>query len=172
MEHVRVAYTFLKMHTPLKKSIRYLGLGLGFWALVLSLWAFPNLLLGLIFWNCIVIDMIVSSSIPGILDFGRYKIGCLQLPLFWQNHFSDECQKTEETPVLSNQDPRIHTLTPLANKCMQLGLARDRGVTCRRTLYPHLWAFCRKVRCNDSWKILVRANRLPTYLLVKDRVHT
>jgi hypothetical protein len=30
MEHVRVAYAFLKMHTPLKKSIRYLDLGLGF----------------------------------------------------------------------------------------------------------------------------------------------
>jgi hypothetical protein len=72
-----VEYAFLKMHTPFGKCIRSLGLGLGFWALVLSLWAFPNLLLGLIVRSCIVIEKIVSSSRPGIPDFGKYKMGCL-----------------------------------------------------------------------------------------------
>jgi hypothetical protein len=54
-----VAYEFLKMHIPLEKSICSLGLDLGFWALVLSLWAFPNLILVLIVRSCIVIDKIV-----------------------------------------------------------------------------------------------------------------
>ena len=33
----------------------------------------------------VLIDKILWSLGPGIPDIGRYKMGCLQLPLFWQN---------------------------------------------------------------------------------------
>ena len=72
-----MVYAVLKMHTPLGKCIRSLGLGLGFWDLVSSLKTSPNLLLGLIVRSCTMIDKIVLSSRPGIPDFGRYKMGCL-----------------------------------------------------------------------------------------------
>jgi hypothetical protein len=64
------------MHTPLERSIRLLGL---FWAF--GLWFELGLCskssLGLTYSKLFLIDKIVSSSGPGILDFGRYKMGCL-----------------------------------------------------------------------------------------------
>jgi hypothetical protein len=77
-----VAYAFLKTHTPLARCIRSLGLCLGFWALVLDLLAFPNLFLKLIIRSCFVIDKILSSSRPGIPDFGRYKMECLHILIY------------------------------------------------------------------------------------------
>jgi hypothetical protein len=101
-----VAYAFLKMYTPLEKCICLLGLGLGFWALVLSLWAFLNLILRLIIQSCIMIDKIVSSSRPGILNFCRYKMECLYIP-------SEPFANTSCNPLYNHTRSKYRHLWPL-----------------------------------------------------------
>ena len=70
---VGVAYAFLKMHMPLGKCIRPLGLGLGFGFELVGL-SKPFSQAHYLKLNCV--DKIVSASKLGILDFGRYKMGC------------------------------------------------------------------------------------------------
>ena len=109
----------------LERSIRLLGLvwAFGLW---FGLWAYSKPSSQAHYSNLFSIDKIVFWI---LVDTKWDVYSC---PSFGIIAFSDECQKTEKTPVLSNQDPGIHKLTLLANKCMQWDLACDSGIICRR----------------------------------------
>ena len=79
-----------RVRTLLRKMHMLTWFGLGFWALV---WvgACSKSSLGLTYSKLFLIDNIVSLSGPGILDFGRYKMGCLQIFLCEQTSRTQWC---------------------------------------------------------------------------------
>jgi hypothetical protein len=63
------------MCTPLERSICLLG---QVWAFGSSFWAFSKPSSWAHYSKLFLIDKIVSSLGPGIPNFGKYKLGCLQ----------------------------------------------------------------------------------------------
>ena len=91
VSHFKVAYTL--RHSILSEAcwsgvcifqrcirllVRFGFLGFGF-----ELWACSKSFLGLTYSKLFLINKIVSSSESGILDFVWYKIGCLQIYIFY-----------------------------------------------------------------------------------------